>query len=252
MFKSSSSFFVSKDNPTSTGTELATYSFCIAKTSEEKKPSVESYQTAARNGDGKAAYDLGVCYGTGQGVLRDDKRAVEWFHLAETDRSIAPEAKFALGIHLVVGRGIAKSETLATMKFVEAASAGHAKAQLWLGKQYQEGRGATKSLDAAAACFELAAAQGLASAQFELGRCYAWGEGKPIEYSKANSLLRTASAQGHSGAIQLLARFEVDPAYRRHFPVPEPTARTGDESSSKTSNSEPHLASVITASPMTI
>lgn len=246
MYRSPSLFFANKAIPTSTGTELvATYSFCIPKTSEYKRPSVESYQAAARSGDGKAAYALGVCYGTGQGVLRDDKRAVEWFQLAEKDRSIASDAKFALGVHLVTGRGIDKDEKLANMKFVEAASAGHAKAQLWLGKQYQEGRVTPRSLDAAAVCFELAAAQGLASAQFELGKCYAWGEGKVIEYPTANSLLRAASAQGHSGAIQLLARFEADPVYRRHFPAPEPA---GD----KVLQRPVTPPSVVTTSPMAV
>jgi TPR repeat protein len=86
-----------------------------------------------------AQNNLGVMYANGNGVLENDKAAVEWLTLA--------------------------------------AEQGYADSQLYLGFKYEHGSGIAKDYKAAVKWYTKAAKQGNAEAQFYLGRAYEYGDG---------------------------------------------------------------------------
>lgn len=96
----------------------------------------------ANIGDAKAMLELGVLYGTGDGVEKDEYKAVEWFH--------------------------------------KAAILGNAAAQLNLGIAYERGMGAQLDLNEAIKWYEEAAKNGSTKADSNLANLYSGKYGGPF------------------------------------------------------------------------
>ena len=97
----------------------------------------EDYKTAyklmlplAEQGVAKAQYNLGLMYGRGKGIVKDDSKAIEWWKLA--------------------------------------ADQGDGKAQTNLGWMYEKGRGVNQDDQEAIKWYQLASDQGVAKAQEKL------------------------------------------------------------------------------------
>lgn len=88
-------------------------------------------------------------------------------------------AKLVLGKMYEVGDGVEKDTEMAVKLITEAANAGVAEAQCYLGNMYYEGRCVVQSFTNAVDCYRKAAAQGLLdeSAAKRLADCYEKGEG---------------------------------------------------------------------------
>jgi TPR repeat protein len=87
---------------------------------------VEWYQRAAEQGDASAQNNLGVMYATGQGVAQDDAQAVRWYGLAaEQGHALA---QYNLGGMYNSGRGVARDSVRSYMWMLLAADAGDAAA----------------------------------------------------------------------------------------------------------------------------
>lgn len=93
----------------------------------------------------------------------------------------------------------------ANSRFRQAASQGHAKAQLGLGLMYAEGKGVEQDEPEAFRWFRLAAAQGQSEAQQVLGYYYASGRGVTKNDAEAVRWYRRAAAQGQAEAQRQLA-----------------------------------------------
>lgn len=65
------------------------------------------YRKAAQNGLAKAQHNIGVLYGNGLGVPKDDSEAMRWYQKA-ADQGYAP-AQYNLGVHYESGAGVPKS-----------------------------------------------------------------------------------------------------------------------------------------------
>jgi TPR repeat protein len=153
---------------------------------------VAAWRKAADKGSTSAMVELGVLYGTGAGVARDEAQARKLFERAAqagNPRGISnlaalgggaggaadpararellskgaetnAEAQYQLGMMLAEGNGGAKDDAAARALFEKAATQNHPGALERMGAFAQQGRGGAKDSDAAKAYYERAAALG--------------------------------------------------------------------------------------------
>lgn len=162
----------------------------------------------AEQGNWQAQNIVGMAYGNGRGISKDDTKAVYWFRKAAEQGSA--DAQVNLGISLRYGRGTAKDEVQAVGWFRQAAEQGNAGAQNRLGIAYRNGHGIRKDDAKAVSWFRLAAEQGDGSAQYNLGLAYEIGEGIPKDETQAVSWYQKAAAQGVE-----LAQYNLGVAYAK-------------------------------------
>ncbi len=161
-----------------------------------------AWRKAADKGSTSAMVELGVLYGTGAGVAKDEAQARKLFERAAqagnprgvtnlaalsgssgapSDPARAremlakaaetnPEAQYQLGLMLADGTGGAKDESGARSLFEKAAAQNHAGALERMGAFTEEGRGGAKDSTAAKGYYERAAALGDEDAKKALKR----------------------------------------------------------------------------------
>jgi TPR repeat protein len=161
---------------------------------------IGAWRKAADKGSTSAMIELGVLYGTGAGVAKDETQARKLFERAaaagnprgisnlaalgggaSTDpvqaRSLLAkageanaEAQYPLGLMIADGVGGPKDEVTARALFEKAAAQNHSGALERMGAFSQEGRGGEKDSTAAKAYYEKAAALGNEDAKAALKR----------------------------------------------------------------------------------
>ncbi|MET4490769.1 TPR repeat protein [Bradyrhizobium sp. LA7.1] len=164
---------------------------------------IAAWRKAADKGSSAAMVELGVAYGTGSGVAKDEAQARKLFEKAAqagNPRGVsnlaalggaggtAPadpaqarallgraaetnaEAQYQLGLMLSNGNGGEKDDVAARAMFEKAAAQNHPGALERMGAFAQEGRGGAKDKDAAKAYYERAAALGDEDAKKALER----------------------------------------------------------------------------------
>jgi len=109
-----------------------------------------------------------------------------------------PEAQFALAKKYDTGDGVAKDEAKAVEWYKKAAEQGHAKAQFNLGVDYSNGIGVAKDEAEAVKWYQKAAEQEDAEAQYNLGVCYLNGAGVAKDDEEAVKWFRKATEQGNA------------------------------------------------------
>jgi TPR repeat protein len=106
-----------------------------------EKPAVEEslplVSKKAQQGDPQSQYKLGLMYGDGQGVAKDDALAHKWLNAA-ADQGY-PDALYALGVLNEMGMGIPQDQKKALSYFRKAADKNHRDAQYRLGGFYFSG-----------------------------------------------------------------------------------------------------------------
>lgn len=164
---------------------------------------IAAWRKAADKGSSAAMVELGVAYGTGAGIARDEAQARKLFEKAAQSgnprgvsnlaalgnagggapadpaqaRSLLgkaaetnAEAQYQLGLMLASGNGGEKDDVAARALFEKAAAQNHPGALERMGAFAQEGRGGPKDKDAAKAYYERAAALGDEDAKKALER----------------------------------------------------------------------------------
>lgn len=164
---------------------------------------IAAWRKAADKGSSAAMVELGVAYGTGSGVAKDEAQARKLFERAAqagNPRGVsnlaalggaggaAPadpaqarallgraaetnaEAQYQLGLMLSNGNGGERDDVAARAMFEKAAAQNHPGALERMGAFAQEGRGGAKDKDAAKAYYERAAALGDEDAKKALER----------------------------------------------------------------------------------
>ena len=96
-----------------------------------QQETVAEVRAKAEQGDADAQYNLGLRYGTGEGVPQNDAEAVRWLRLA-ADQGIAG-AQFILGLTYASGEGVPQDDAEAVRWYRLAADQGDASAQFNLG-----------------------------------------------------------------------------------------------------------------------
>lgn len=163
---------------------------------------VELFRKAAEQGNAEAQYNLGYMILMGLGVPRDEAKAVEYWQKAAEQGNV--KAQGSLATMYEYGEIVPKDYAKAVEYWQKAAERGDAKGQFGLASMYSNGEGVPKDFTKAAEWFQKSAQQGNADAQVRLGIMYARGEGLPKDSTKAAEWYRKSAEQGNAGAQGLL------------------------------------------------
>lgn len=159
-----------------------------------------AWRKAADKGSTSAMVELGVLYGTGTGVARDEAQARKLFERAAqagNPRGVSNLA--ALG-------GGGASDPARARELLSKAAETNAEAQYQLGMMLAEGNGGTKDDAAARALFEKAAAQNHPAALERMGAFAQAGRGGPKDSEAAKAYYQRAAALGDEDAKKALER----------------------------------------------
>lgn len=159
-----------------------------------------AWRRAADKGSTSAMVELGVLYGNGSGVARDEAQARKLFERAAQAGNPRGVSNLA-----ALGGGGAADPARARDLLSKAAET-NAEAQYQLGMMLAEGNGGTQDDAAARALFEKAAAQNHPAALERMGAFAQAGRGGPKDAEAAKAYYQRAAALGDEDAKKALER----------------------------------------------
>ena len=171
-----------------------------------KENAVRYFTLSAEKGNMEAAFSLGYCYFSGDGVQKDKNKAMDLFKEAATKGY--PSAQTFLAKCYLDGDGVDKDSNQAFYWCKKAAEQKDVTAQDMLGTFYQIGIGVNRNIPEAVKWYKKAAMQGNASAQNALGVCYCHGDGITQDYNEAIKWFKKSAAQGNKKAAENLKKTE--------------------------------------------
>lgn len=145
--------------------------------------SVPTVLAAARAGDARSQFLMGLREKSWAGGASNPAKAVAWFKLAAAQGHA--DAQFLLGRAYFEGDGIAQDLAKAADWYRKAARGGHVAAEFNLGLVLERGQGVANDAAAARKIYEKAAARGLPAAMRQLAVQYAAGTGGERDLVKA-------------------------------------------------------------------
>jgi uncharacterized protein len=169
---------------------------------------IAAWRKAADKGSSSAMVELGVLYGTGAGVARDDAQAQKLFERAAeagNPRGVSNLAALGGGGG---GGGGASADPARARELLARAAETNAEAQYQLGLLLADGSGGTKDDAGARGLFEKAAAQNHPGALERMGAFTQEGRGGPKDSSAAKAYYERAAALGDEDAKRALKRIE--------------------------------------------
>jgi TPR repeat protein len=162
--------------------------------------STPDVQALADAGQAKAKLEMAVRYATGNGVAKDEQKALA---IAKEMSPHDPQATYLVGAAYATGMGVQKDNAEAMRWLEKAARKNNANAQDALGMMYTDGRsGEPPSWDKAVPWFAKAAAQQQPEAMFMLGLAYQKGRGIKRDPEKAAKWYRLANATQFNAQAQ--------------------------------------------------
>jgi TPR repeat protein len=165
---------------------------------------IASWRKAADRGSTSAMVELGVLYGTGVGVARDEAQARKLFErAAEAGNPRGVSNLAALG-----GGSGASSDPARARELLAKAAETNAEAQYQLGLMLADGTGGAQDDAGARSLFEKAAAQNHPGALERMGAFTQEGRGGPKDSSAAKAYYEKAAALGDEDAKKALKRIE--------------------------------------------
>jgi TPR repeat protein len=169
----------------------------------QMREAIAAWRKAADKGSSAAMVELGVLYGTGAGVARDEAQARKLFEKAAqagNPRGVSNLA--ALG----GSGGSAPADPARARELLGKAAETNAEAQYQLGLMLASGDGGEKDDVAARALFEKAAAQDHPGALERMGAFAQEGRGGPKDAAAAKAFYERAAALGDEDAKKALER----------------------------------------------
>src|ERR1700730_16937416 len=170
--------------------------------SHQMQEAIAAWRKAADKGSTSAMVELGVLYGTGAGVAKDESQARKLFERAAqagNPRGVSDLA--ALG-----GGGGAPADPAKSRELLAKAAETNAEAQYQLGMMLADGTGGEKDDVQARALFEKAAAQNHPGALERMGAFTQEGRGGPKDSAAAKAYYERAAALGDEDAKKALER----------------------------------------------
>ena len=162
---------------------------------------------AAEQGHARAQYRLGMFFKFGWGVGKDDAESVRWLRRAAEQGEA--DAQDELGLALMIGSGAKENPAEALRWFRAAVAQRHARAHLHVGMAYLYAMGVPQDAGEAARWIRLGAEKGSASAQLYLANLLYDGKGVPRDQAEALTWLRRAAEGDDADAqFQLSMRFK--------------------------------------------
>jgi uncharacterized protein len=160
-----------------------------------------AWRKAADKGSSAAMVELGVAYGMGIGIAKDEAQARKLFERAAEAGNPRGVSNLA-----ALGGGGAPADPARSRELLGRAAETNAEAQYQLGVMLSEGSGGEKDDVAARALFEKAAAQNHPAALERMGTFAAEGRGGPKDASAAKAYYERAAALGDEDAKKALER----------------------------------------------
>jgi localization factor PodJL len=151
-------------------------------------------RAAVLKGDPTAAYEVGVRFAEGKGVVANYDEAAKWLDRA-AQAGVVP-AIFRLGTFYEKGLSVTKDVDIARRYYMQAAERGSAKAMHNLAVLDADGGGKGADYKSAAQWFRKAADRGVADSQYNLGILYARGIGVDQNLAESFKWFSLAAAQG--------------------------------------------------------
>jgi TPR repeat protein len=164
---------------------------------------IGAWRKAADKGSTSAMVELGVLYGTGAGVARDEAQARKLFERAAE----AGNPRGVSNLAALSGGGASSDPARARQMLAKSAET-NAEAQYQLGLMMADGTGGAKDDAGARAMFEKAAAQNHPGALERMGAFAQEGRGGPKDSSAAKAYYERAAALGDEDAKKALKRME--------------------------------------------
>jgi Sel1 repeat len=151
-------------------------------------------------------YSLGDRYKNGSGVVRDYRKAYEWFKkAADKDNS---DAMYGLGDLYKIGLGVDRDYLQAHDWYKRSADKGNAWGMYNLGDLYMK-KDCVANYQKARECFQSAADAGNSYGMYALGDLYEKGYDLPPDDKKALEYYQKSADAGNTDATQALARLRA-------------------------------------------
>jgi TPR repeat protein len=183
----------------------ALYELGRAYAANQQMPeAMAAWRKAADKGSTSAMVELGVLYGTGAGVPRDEDQARKLFERAAQ----AGNPRGISNLAALSGAGGAPSDPAKARELLGRAAETNPEAQYQLGLMLANGTGGAQDDNLARSLFEKAAAQNHPAALEEMGEFTEQGRGGPKDKDAAKAYYERASALGDENAKKALKRME--------------------------------------------
>jgi TPR repeat protein len=163
---------------------------------------VAAWRRAADKGSTSAMVELGVRYGNGDGVARDEAQARKLFERAAQ----AGNPRGVTNLAALGGGSTASSDPARARELLAKSAETNAESQYQLGLMMADGAGGTKDDVAARGLFEKAAAQNHPGALERMGAFAQEGRGGPKDSDAAKAYYQRAAALGDEDAKKALER----------------------------------------------
>jgi TPR repeat protein len=184
------------------GSRRAMYQLGRAYAAKGQTPeAIAAWRKASDKGSSSAMVELGVLYGTGAGVARDEAQARKLLERAAEAGN--PRAVSNLA---ALGGGGAAADPARARELLSKSAETNAEAQYQLGMMLAEADGGAKDDVAARALFEKAAAQNHPGALERMGAFAQEGRGGPKDSDAAKAYYQRAAALGDEDAKKALER----------------------------------------------
>jgi TPR repeat protein len=164
---------------------------------------IGAWRKAADKGSTSAMVELGVLYGTGSGVAKDEAQASKLFERA----AAAGNPRGVTNLAALSGGGASADPARARELLAKSAET-NAEAQYQLGLMMADGTGGPKDDVGARNLFEKAAAQNHPGALERMGAFTQEGRGGPKDSAAAKAYYERAAALGDEDAKKALKRLE--------------------------------------------
>jgi TPR repeat protein len=188
----------------SASSRRAMYQLGRAYAANQQMPeAIAAWRKASEKGSSAAMVELGVAYGTGAGVARDEEAARKLFERAAEAGNPRGVSNLA-----AIGGGVAPSDPAHARELLARAAETNAEAQYQLGLMMADGTGGPKDDVAARGLFEKAAAQNHPGALERMGAFAKEGRGGAQDSAAAKEYYRRAAALGDEDAKRALKRME--------------------------------------------
>jgi TPR repeat protein len=185
------------------GARRAMYQLGRAYAANRQVPeAIAAWRKASDKGSTSAMVELGVVYGTGAGVAKDEAQARKLFERAAE----AGNARGVSNLAALGGGGSTAANPARARELLSKATETSAEAQYQLGMMLAEGNGGEKDDVAARALFEKAAAQNHSGALERMGAFAQEGRGGPKDSDAAKAYYQRAAALGDEDAKKALER----------------------------------------------
>ena len=187
----------------STSSRRALYQLGRAYAANRQMPeAIGAWRKAADKGSTSAMVELGVLYGTGAGVARDEAQARKLFERAAE----AGNPRGVTNLAALSGGSGASQDPARARELLAKAAETNAEAQYQLGLMMADGTGGAKDDAGARNLFEKAAAQNHPGALERMGAFAQEGRGGPKDSDAAKAYYQRAAALGDEDARKALER----------------------------------------------